>query len=192
MTCHCIPSYTGEIEKMKKAKVYSYAQLKIYFSDGARVEAKFLPGESIADVKAVVTSTFVPECSSVFQFDLYITPPRRVLIESKSISDEGLVPAAKVHVSWKIGPGKDSMPGSYLHSYLFRNTPLSHEARSFPNSIPLSDPPKDVSNNQSSKEEALMQKMLGKRNGLGFNKSKKANSDEEDIKGIRKPKWFKS
>mmetsp|Transcript_9374 Transcript_9374/g.17637 ORF Transcript_9374/g.17637 Transcript_9374/m.17637 type:complete len:589 (+) Transcript_9374:129-1895(+) len=182
-----------EIEKMKKAKVYSYAQLKIYFPDGARVEAKFLPSESIADVKAILTSIFVPEFSPVFQFDLYVTPPRRILIDTKSINDEGLVPAAKVHVSWHVGPAKGAPPGSYLQNHLFQYKPLSHETRSFPISIPLSDPSKDVASDKSTKEEELMQKMLGKRTGFGFNKSKKTNSNEEETKGgIRKPKWFKS
>lgn len=182
-----------EIEKMKKARVYSYAQLKIYFPDGARVEAKFLPSESIADVKTILTSIFVPEFSPVFQFDLYVTPPRRILIDTKSINDEGLVPAAKVHVSWHVGPAKGAPPGSYLQNHLFQYKPSSHETRSFPNSIPITDPSKDVASDKSSKEEELMQKMLGKRTGFGFNKSKKTNSNEEETKGgIRKPKWFKS
>lgn len=179
-----------EIERMKKAKVYSHAHLKIYFPDGARVDAKFLPSESIANVKEIILSTFLPEYSSVLQFDLFVTPPRRILIETKSLKEEGLVPAAKVHVSWKAGPSP-GQPGSYIHRHLFQSSHLHTESRSFPNSVALSDTSKEESNNKNLKEEELMQRMLGKRSGLGVGTAKKAKSDENQSKGIRKPKWFK-
>ena len=213
-----LPSYylesAGDLEKMKKAKVYSHAKLKICFPDGSYIEAKFLPSETISVVKSIVISTFVPEHSTTFQFDLYISPPRRILKDTKSLRDEGLVPAAKIFVSWKNGasPTSISPPGSYLQRQFFQNATISKGNEAFPASVGLTDSNSDAKKRSSSKgegagadaasgsaadkssrEEELMQRMLGKRKGLmGFGKGKRSgNSNTKDSKGPGKPKWLK-
>mmetsp|Transcript_14460 Transcript_14460/g.21899 ORF Transcript_14460/g.21899 Transcript_14460/m.21899 type:complete len:811 (+) Transcript_14460:1-2433(+) len=116
-----------DLEKMKKQKVYSHVQLRVYFPDGCRLECKFLPSESIAVVKNVISSSFVPmsslllPSSSELQFDLYVSPPRRILVDKNTLTEEGLVPAAKIHVSWKDGhsPPMGNRPGAYLQPHLF-------------------------------------------------------------------------
>lgn len=182
---------------MKKAKVYSHAQLKIFFPDGARIEAKFLPSESIQIVKDIVISTFLPEYA-MMAFDLYISPPRRVLDCKKSLRDEGLVPAAKIHVSWKSPPPKAS-PGFCIQPHYFQATSSRNSATAFPDAVALGESKKDMDkkmpakvsgkSGKSSKEEELMNRMLGKRKGLGF--GKKSSSTEGKSTGTGKPKWFK-
>jgi hypothetical protein len=189
---------------MKNAKVYSHAKLKICFPDGSYLEAKFLPSEKIANVKEVVQSTFVPEVSATYQFDLYISPPRRMLTNEKSLKEEGLVPAAKIHVSWITGasPLPNTPAGSYLQRKFYQNTAISSGRGAFPSSVKVVESMAkntDSSKNGGhagdtvSKEEELMQRMLGKRKGLlGKGSSKKlGNSKSDSKKGSGKPKWFK-
>ena len=182
---------------MKKAKVYSHAQLKIFFPDGARIEAKFLPSESIQIVKDIVISTFLPEYA-MMAFDLYISPPRRVLDCKMSLRDEGLVPAAKIHVSWKNPPSKAS-PGFCIQPHYFQATSSRNSTSAFPDAVALEESKKDMDkkmpakvsgkSTKSSREEELMNRMLGKRKGLGF--GKKSSSTNEKSTGTGKPKWFK-
>jgi len=187
---------------MKKTKVYSHALLKIHFPDGARIEAKFLPTENIATVKTIVLSTFLPE--HLFQFDLFIAPPRRILADNKSLREEGLVPAAKIHVSWINGasPAPGSPPGSYLRQSLFQfYSAVSCGNAAFPASVGLTDKGKtaqegDATKGKASREEELMQRMLGKRKGLGPGLGKKIDKGTSEGGGDKKgsagkPKWFK-
>ena len=191
---------------MKNAKVYSHAKLKICFPDGSYLEAKFLPSEKIANVKEVVQSTFLPEVSARYQFDLYISPPRRILTNEKSLKEESLVPAAKIHVSWITGasPLPNTPAGSYLQRKFYQNTAISSGRGAFPSSVKVveSSMAKKTDSTKSgghagdtaSKEEELMQRMLGKRKGLlGKGSSKKLGNNKSDKskKGPGKPKWFK-
>lgn len=183
--------------------MYSHAQLRIYFPDGTRIEGKFLPNEKIATVKNVIASTFVPSASSssssleaayascLHPFDLYISPPRRILAEDKSLKQEGLVPAAKIHVSWKnstTASASSISMSTLIQSRFFPASTNSNNVSSFPESKSVVDNNKKRGNigntasasaaskgNESSseadkaaREEELMQKMLGKRKGLGF------------------------
>jgi len=204
-----------DLEKMKKAKVYSHAQLKIYFPDGARIEAKFLPNETIQSVKDIVVSAFSQEYSMISQFDLYVSPPRRILGNKETLKSEGLVPAAKMHVSWKNGPMQGS-PGFYLHPRFFQSVSTAKVGTSaFPDSVGLEDTKSNQkrgkqtmqgggADDKISKEEELMQRMLGKRKGLGLGFGKKNGSSAESGSkggtgkpesgskgGTGKPKWFK-
>ena len=114
------------------------------------------------------------------------------------MEEEELVPAAKIHVSWKAGASP--VGGSYLREELFsgRNTAAS----TFPEAKPIvkqtttstaaAAKGKGKDGNGSgagapSKEELMMQKMLGKK--PGFLGGKKSSSGKDGAKG--KPKWFK-
>ena len=113
------------------------------------------------------------------------------------MEEEELVPAAKIHVSWKAGASP--VGGSYLREELFsgRNTAAS----AFPEAKPIvkqtttstaaAAKGKGKDGNGSvagpSKEELLMQKMLGKK--PGFLGGKKSSNVKDGAKG--KPKWFK-
>ena len=118
------PSLAGDLEKMKKARVYSHTTVRISFPDGCTLTGKFLPSERVSDVRDAVASSLASESlRSSSRFDLYVSPPRRALEDGKTLEDEGLVPAAKVHVSWRAAGsppgGAELSPGSYLRSELF-------------------------------------------------------------------------
>lgn len=171
-----------ELEMMQKRKVYSHAQLRISFSDGSCLSAKFLPSESIATIKDQVQSSLLPELRSKVEFDLYITPPKHILEYSKSLMEEGLVPAAKVFVSWKQGkspPIIKSEPGSFLMKELFLSLNNSSDFNNyqFPESRNIvhksRDEDKAISDNKdtaltssTAREEELMRRMLGKKKGF--------------------------
>eukprot|EP00804_Cyclotella_cryptica_P013564 CCRYP_012914-RA/>CCRYP_012914-RA protein AED:0.01 eAED:0.01 QI:1246/1/1/1/1/1/2/73/253 len=185
-----------DLERMKKAKVYSHAQIRINFPDGTHLHGKFLPSETISTVRAIIRSSFSTHCQS--DFDLYVAPPRRLLNDSKTLEEEELVPAAKIHVSWKSSLGNNLAAGAFLKSELFRVADIVES--SFPEAkpivpeknAPLSVSSSNVGNDEGpSKEEVLMARMMGK--GLFGAKTSKGPSggggDLGDKKG--KPKWFK-
>jgi hypothetical protein len=178
------------VEKLSKQKVYSHVQLRIQFSDGSALEAKFLPKETITTVKHVVKGSILLHDTD---FDLYVAPPRRKLSELSTLEDEGLVPAAKIFLSWKGngGPEKGSDIGSFLKSELFSEGRLP----SFPIAKPIAinDKPDSVLKDNDagkadakiSREDMLLQRMLGKSGMSNVRKS------EEKSENGGKPKWFK-
>jgi hypothetical protein len=149
----------------------------------------------------------MPDLQNQVEFDLYITPPKLVLTESKTLLEEGLVPAAKVHVSWKNKKGGISLPDSFLQPGLFEKSSTVAEA-AFPDSKPVAEKV-DKSKHSSlvsgqggeSREEQLMKRMMGKKKGLGKlgggstknQSSKSGTSSKDDPKSGSKgkPKWFK-
>lgn len=185
-----------DLERMKKAKVYSHAQIRINFSDGTHLHAKFLPREKVSAVRSVIESSFQPSIAQSLDFDLYVAPPRRLLIDTKTLEEEELVPASKIHVSWKAG-GAPS--GNFLRDELFL---AGGGTAAFPDAKPVITTPAAAGKNQNgvdskkrggngpSKEELLMQRMLGKPSTLGGNSSSK-KTDQDGAKKIGKPKWFK-
>jgi hypothetical protein len=202
-----------DLESMKKAKVYTHATLRVGFADGCWIAAKFLPGETVEAVRTVLREEcFREDMAGALDFDLYVAPPRRRLDGSKRLDAEGLVPAARVHVSWKVGgappaPAEGQLSGSYLREELFRNDGGADEpAAAFPNAQKLVD---DDANGKKeggkkrpagngagtaaasaeSREEALMARMLGKKPGLLGDRSGGDASKKKSSGG--KPKWFK-
>ena len=197
-----------DLQQMKKQKVYSHVQLRIQFPDASSLEAKFLPRETVAVVKDVVSSCFIEQASaagSSFDFDLYIAPPRRLLDTAKSLQDEGLVPAAKVFLSWKVGkgPAKNAAVGSFLQSRLFRDGHQPTQAYPSAQSVAASNRAatkqnnnnnhhnnnkrgnNNADNNAPSREDDLLRRMMGGQGGIGRSSSKKSGG------GGGKPKWFK-
>eukprot|EP00548_Thalassiothrix_antarctica_P013869 CAMPEP_0194171884 /NCGR_PEP_ID=MMETSP0154-20130528/6435_1 /TAXON_ID=1049557 /ORGANISM="Thalassiothrix antarctica, Strain L6-D1" /LENGTH=621 /DNA_ID=CAMNT_0038884377 /DNA_START=57 /DNA_END=1922 /DNA_ORIENTATION=- len=178
-----------DLQKLKRQKVYSHAQLRIQFSDGSAITARFLPREKIDAVRKAVKGALL---NKDLDFDLYVAPPRRKLNFTSTLEQEGLVPAAKVFLSWKsnAAPGKQMSPGTFLKAELFQDGC----APSYPSSQTLvGKDSKDTSqnakvsrDNDSSREEDLLSRMLGK---AGRKKPKK-NSVKKVALG-NKPKWFK-
>ena len=124
-----------------------------------------------------------------------MAPPRRLLDDKKTLEEEELVPAAKIHVSWKVGASPSGGAGCYLRNELFSGG-AGIVAASFPNAKPIVNEQKGSVNAQGkdssgnngggsqSKEELLMQRMLGKKVGLlGGRKTSGDNSEKERFKG---------
>mmetsp|Transcript_901 Transcript_901/g.1388 ORF Transcript_901/g.1388 Transcript_901/m.1388 type:complete len:678 (+) Transcript_901:29-2062(+) len=185
-----------DLERMKKAKVYSHAQIRINFSDGTHLHAKFLPREKVSAIRSVIESSFEPSIAQSLDFDLYVAPPRRLLIDTKTLDEEELVPASKIHVSWKARGAP--LSGKFLRDELFL---AGGGTAAFPDAKPIITKPaaakqkkgadsKKRGGNGPSKEELLMQRMLGKSSTLGGNTSSK-KTDQDGTKKAGKPKWFK-
>lgn len=179
-----------DLERLKKTKVYSHAALTIQFPDGCKLQGKFLPNETIETVRKTIQEDCLD--SSSRQFDLYMTPPRRLLPPKSTLQQEGLVPAAKIFVSWK----NSSTPTttSYLQAHLFQNDNAPVE---FPSAKPVvvaqevktapePSAKKPVSQKED-REEELLRRMLGGATARSTNSSSETNKKE-----IKKPKWFKS
>jgi hypothetical protein len=199
-----------DLEKIKKQKVYTHCSLTIQFSDGCKLTGKFLPKETIATVIAAVNKCLLGQQSR--NFDLYVTPPRRLLPPKSTLTQEGLVPAAKIFVSWKDGssPDKNSAVGSYLEPRLFGGEAATSTS-SFPSAQPIVGSDRASSSNsnsqdgegggktekKTSREEDLLKRMMGgKSGGLGGGSAAKkpASKDPKDAKppgAGGKPKWFK-
>ena len=182
-----------DLQQLKKQKVYSHVQLRIQFPDGSSLEAKFLPKETVATVKEVILSAFV---MTAFDFELYVAPPRRQLEMGSTLESEGLVPAAKVFVSWKVNraPTKAAPVGSFMKPELFR-----HQAgQAFPAAQSLLEskkaaPKKKAASKEvkkSSREEDMLKRMMGGKGGLGGSNRRNTKKDDKGSGG-GKPKWFR-
>mmetsp|Transcript_13336 Transcript_13336/g.32608 ORF Transcript_13336/g.32608 Transcript_13336/m.32608 type:complete len:498 (+) Transcript_13336:106-1599(+) len=117
-----------DLEKIKKQKVYGHTVLAITFADGVVVKGAFKPREKIQAVinelhDNVLTSTSNEDGGggSIVDFELYQTPPRTLCKASETLYDLGLVPAAKVHVSWKTKPSGSKSGSSSVGTYLRRD-----------------------------------------------------------------------
>ncbi len=176
-----------DLEKLKKTKVYSHTQLAIHFPDGISVRANFATKEKLLAVMDGLTNEvlFSTETLPLPPFELYQTPPRRVLGNTESLQSLGLVPAAKVYVSWKQPLPKLAGAGNawYIKPEVLGGNSTSESAPALPTSVPVlqseSDKAKSStgdanSNNNNNtavkrkktraeKEAEMMKRMLGKR-----------------------------
>lgn len=206
-----------DLEKIKKQKVYAHATLTIHFPDGCKVLGKFIPATTLKAVKdSIQSQVFTQGISQLF--DLYITPPRRILSDDKTLQQEGLVPAAKIFISWKGSPPPLSAEStSHIRSDLFHSsTTPSSMTEIFPPSQPIammaaddssttnnatdSQNDKKKSGTSESREDALLRRMLGgKGTGLLSGKGTEANAaaatntdSTSSSSSGKKLKWFKS
>jgi hypothetical protein len=179
-----------DLEKLKRQKVYSHAQLRVHFADGSSLEIKFLPKETIKVVHAVIKDCLL--CPEKLDFDLFVAPPRRKLKQDSTLEEEGLVPAAKVFLSWKpnFAPDKQAPVGTFLKPDLFREgtAPSYPSAASLVESQQATTMAATSSDNSvvpsaSDREETMLRRMMGQGRAL-------AKSSNKDNKG-GKPKWFK-
>ncbi|GAX27285.1 hypothetical protein FisN_23Lh148 [Fistulifera solaris] len=178
-----------DLEKLKKEKVYSHVTLTVQFPDGYKLVGKFVPSDKIK----LVLGSIQQQCLTIQNdFDLYITPPRRLLLPARTLKQEDLVPAAKVSVSWKQSPPQ----APYLDESLFEVLkPIS-----FPESKSIIDESKTKSagslsdqgaakstKSAADRESALLSKMMGGAKSILGSGTKKDPSSTS-----KKPKWFKS
>jgi len=186
-----------DLEKMKKQKVYSHVTLTIQFPDGFKLLGQFLPSNTIQNVKESMLACFLVDANRD-DFDLYITPPRRLLPPPSSLSKEGLAPAAKLFVSWKSATPPIA---PYLRSQIFAASSSSDHAVpvSFPVSHPITASSSGASGDinsedqqkksEDNREEALLRRMMGGKTGLSGSTSNRAAPSASS--GGKKPKWFK-
>ena len=171
-----------DLEKLKKQKVYSHVSLTIHFPDGTKLLGKFSPKETVETVKrSLVQDCFADAAEADQDFALYVTPPRRLLTEDSTLTAEGLVPAAKIFVSWK-GAGP---VGAYLRPTLFEGSD-DNDSSYYPDSQAVAGGSSnenaakekkaagedDKKDDAAKREAALMRRMMGGGKLLGSKKKK--------------------
>jgi len=110
-----------------------------------------------------------------------------------------LVPAAKIHVSWKVRGSPNN--GNFLREELFAagsgvNFPeakpiVEKRASSYGSGGKASGKNDNNTVDGSSKEELLIQRMMGKNGSFFGGKTAKKQKDDSSGKKDGKPKWFK-
>lgn len=122
-----------DLEKIKKQKIYSHTLLAISFPDGCVCKGQFLPQESIQTVMETIETEVL---HIPLEFELYMTPPRTRLLPKQTLQEMGLVPAAKIHVSWKTNP-TTSAKFAYLEPSLLN--PHGMSMPSMPKSVAVAE-----------------------------------------------------
>ena len=199
-----------DLESMKKAKVYSHTLLTVQFADGIKLTGKFLPKERVEQVyRALYQDCFLAKDPAQLQFDLYVAPPRRVLDRKQTLQSEGLVPAAKIFVSWKGGSTPKPSPTQPGASYLFHELlhasgqaaqstseafPSAHavvQGEAKPSADAKADDTKKKADktSKSDRESKLLSRMMGG-GGLGGIGGVGTGGGSGADKS-KKPKWFK-
>lgn len=78
--------------------ILKQTKIRLKFPDQTTVQIVVPSIEKIGQIEGLVKKMIV---ESLGEFNLYVTPPRRVLVSTKSLWDEDLVPASLIHVSFK-------------------------------------------------------------------------------------------
>ncbi len=95
-------------EAMKLGKLHDYrrtlirAQFSLPDQRRIAIQAWFLPGETVADVKRLISEKFL----DVEDFELFTTPPKTILKTVSTLLDLDLVPSALVHIDIKKSSGE--------------------------------------------------------------------------------------
>lgn len=211
-----------DLEKIKRTKVYSHVAVRIQCPDGTQLTGKFLPSETVG----LVATAIRRECFSKshnskneeqdWEFDLYVTPPRRLLPPNLSLTEAGLVPAAKIFLSWNTtAPPNNSRDASTwlnpelvaksIHACTGRdiNNTKPDAPSLFPASLPVvpsttnlvdndiradKKAKRETSGNEITKEHALLRRMMGGK--LPRNNNNNEGSEAKKP-ATDQPKWFK-
>ena len=139
-----------DLEKAQKERVFSQTLVRIKFPDRICIQGYFHPRNTMLDVynwimecliyipdniNSITTSTTASKTKmgefndiNATIFELYMTPPKQLYLQNKTLHDLKLVPAAIFHLSWKSKDIEDvirskatvgNAAGSYIHPSLF-------------------------------------------------------------------------
>ncbi|KAF9347682.1 Tether containing UBX domain for GLUT4 [Mortierella sp. NVP85] len=104
----------AEEEKAKERR-YPKTIIRIRFPDRVQIQGTFRSQETIGDLRKWVASVCVGQGE---KFDLYITPPRKVLSEDgQTLYQAGLAPKSIVYFSWrdsKLNQNSPFLSGKYV------------------------------------------------------------------------------
>jgi PUB domain/UBX domain len=165
-----------DLEQLKKANVYSHTQLAIQFPNAIVVKANFLPQETIQVVTDGLRQSVFAENVELPEFQLYTTPPRQVLGLNKKLHELGLVPAAKIYISWNqpLTPPAGSSSGNSSIAWFVRPELLqqpSFKGPAMPMSMAVVQIDDDSKKDNDKKPPAL--------ESAATNKRKKTKEDKE-------------
>lgn len=139
-----------DLERAQKERVFSQTLVRIKFPDRICIQGYFHPRNTMLDVynwiiecliyipdnlNPITTSTTTSrskmgEMNDINStvFELYMTPPKQLYLQNKTLHDLKLVPAAIFHLSWKSKDIEDTIrskatvgnaAGAYIHPSLF-------------------------------------------------------------------------
>jgi hypothetical protein len=217
-----------DVEQLKRTRVYTHVQLCIHVtipnqntttSTVVQFSGKFLPRETIGQVMdALLRDCLLSSVVTRQDFELYITPPKRILSNwHHTLTQEGLVPAAKLFCRWTTPTTiknwtslADCIQPQWLNSMTpSANTVTATPNIAFPTSIPvvsavaatvdsssttMNDDKDDKKKPAISKEDALLRRMMGGSSKCANSNKTKTVSDTKPTTGNSKnnpPKWFK-
>jgi len=104
------PLTTAALRALKKAQtemVYSRTLIRVRLPEQLILQRKFHPKHSMSDVYAWVRSCIVEGAT----FDLYVTPPRKVLLaNATTLAELQFVPATLVNLRWTSEPTSGLLP----------------------------------------------------------------------------------
>jgi PUB domain/UBX domain len=215
-----------QVQRLSRQRVYAHVLLSIIAGpDGTKLSGQFRPDETIGTVMSALQRDCFARASSTnndhdLEFDLYVTPPRRLLLPHQTLTEAGLVPAAKIFLSWKGWAAEalrssDCGTAAWISDHLLpsndnASSTTTREALAFPASVPVVAPPSssaavasamDVDQDSKpaakklSKEEQLLRRMMG-----GTSSSGSGNAGSNNLGGGKgaapkkpsgQPKWFK-
>ena len=121
-----------DVAALEKLRVYDVAAIKVQFPDRTVMGARFHPREPVAAVYAAVRGVLAPGAPD---FALFVSPPKRDLPPGGgTLADLGLVPAAKVFVSWA-----SPATGPYLSDASLALLDADVAASAFPEAKPVAE-----------------------------------------------------
>lgn len=88
-----------ELQSLSSTKVFTEALVRVTLPSRTVIEARFNPYETIAAVRAVLDPLLVRGAASAV-VELFTAPPLRVLADTASLQDLGLVPAGLIRLRW--------------------------------------------------------------------------------------------
>jgi hypothetical protein len=151
-----------DLERLKKQKVYSHTLLAISFPDGCVCKGQFLPAETIQTVMESIQQELLSSDKRQERFELYMTPPRSKLLPHQTLQELGLVPAAKVYISWNSPGNLKGQVGSYLNPTLFQTNGDS-SGPALPSSVPVMGGDEDAAKRQKSSASSSTDASAAKR-----------------------------
>lgn len=171
------PLTTAAVRALKKAQsemVYSRTLIRVRLPERMILQRRFHPRHSVSDVYAWVRSCVIEGAT----FDLYMTPPRKVLPpNSATLAELQFVPATLINLSWTSATGAAGLLPHLLQAAL-----TGSAGTQIPSGVSL------VGNTSASSGSGISAGMQTA-GGVGSNMS--------DAKGVaepkagRKPSWFK-
>ena len=85
-----------EAGKMATLVQYKRTVVRVQFPDRTVLQAAFLSGAKVGEVREFVRKFLRSDLPEGFDFELFVAPPKKVLSDSSTLLDAGLVPMAVV------------------------------------------------------------------------------------------------
>lgn len=169
-----------DLEKIERERVYSKTLISICFPDRIEIRGYFHPRHITRDIYEWIYSCFEDNLISKDSFELFQTPPKKVLVNGdETLFDSKLVPAAKLFLAWCSDIGSTSTKDILCHNLLMEHqlekNPVYPVGMKLVNEVKIDD------------TKSTSSKSANDTSG----KSVTFKIDSEKPKSSFMPKWFK-